>query len=337
MELHLNYIPAPSLVKISHTDKIVLMGSCFAESIGEKLVENKFNCLVNPNGILFNPSSIAVALHSYIKNDENIKIGDNNGPNFSFDHHGSFSKNTIEELRTEVLTARKQAHQFLKEAKFLIITFGSAYVFRYIKDMQIVANCHKLPQQDFLKDLLRVDDIVSEYSHLINDLRDFNPELKIIFTISPVKYLRDGIIYNNLSKAILIQSVHQMVSATSNPKSTLLNYFPAYELVNDDLRDYRFYKEDMAHPNEQAINYVWGKFTDTYFNTATKNLNVQITELIKATSHRPIHENTEKHSQFKKAYLQKCQQLEQEFSFLNFNKEKKYFNNQPNPETRNHK
>ena len=152
------------------------------------------------------------------------------------------------------------------------LTSKSAFVYRHIATNQIVANCHKLPQQDFLKDLLRVDDIVSIYSKLINELRDFNPDLKIIFTISPVKYLRDGIVNNNLSKAILIQSVHNMVSATSNPKSTLLNYFPAYELVTDDLRDYRFYKEDMAHPNEQAIDYVWEKFSDVYFNDETKQL-----------------------------------------------------------------
>ena len=328
MELHLNYTPTPSLAKISHTDKVLLIGSCFAENIGEKLLENKFKCLINPNGILFNPASIATALHSYIKNDGNIKIGTNNGLAFSFNHHGSFSKNTEKELRSEVLTARKEAHQFLKEAKFLIITFGSAYVYRDIKDMEVVANCHKLPQQNFLKDLLRVDDIVSTYSHLINELRDFNDDLKIIFTVSPVKYLRDGIINNNLSKSILLQSVHNKVSATSNLQSTLLNYFPAYELVNDDLRDYRFYKEDMAHPNEQAINYVWEKFSNCYFSNETKELNQKIKEITLAVNHRPLKENSDKHTEFKNNVLKKCTELENAHTFLNFTEEKEQLVNQ---------
>jgi hypothetical protein len=328
MELHLNYTPPRSLADITHADKILLIGSCFAENIGEKLLSCKFQTLVNPNGIIFNPISIATALQSYIKNDEAINTGTNNGLYFSFDHHGCFSKSTEQELRSEILTARKQAHQFLKEAKFLIITFGSAYVYRQIPSTEVVANCHKLPHQNFLKDLLRVDDIVSAYSKLINELRDFNPGLKIIFTISPVKYLRDGIINNNLSKSILIQSVHNMVSATSNPKSTLLNYFPAYEIVTDDLRDYRFYKEDMAHPNEQAINYVWEKFSDVYFNNETKQLNQKIKEVALAVNHRPLKTGTAQHSEFKDTILKKCTELESSYPFLNFSEEKEQLINQ---------
>lgn len=328
MELHLNYTPPRSIADITHADKIMLIGSCFAENIGDKLISNKFQTLVNPNGILFNPISIATALHSYIKNDTEVKLGNTNGLYFSLDHHGCFSKNTEQELKNEILAERKEAHQFLKEAKFLIITFGSAYVYRHLKTNHIVANCHKLPQQDFIKHLLTVDDINSAYSHLINELRDFNPELKIIFTISPVKYLRDGIINNNLSKSILIQSVHNMVSATSNTKSTLLNYFPAYELVNDDLRDYRFYKEDMAHPNEQAINYVWEKFSDVYFNNDTKQLNQKIKEVALAVNHRPIKADSEKHSEFRNSVLKKCTDLESAYPFLNFSEEKEQLINQ---------
>jgi hypothetical protein len=325
MNFNLNYSPPPSLAKISHNDKILLIGSCFAENIGEKLLANKFQALINPNGILFNPASIATAIESYIKNHQEVKIVNNNGLNCSLEHHGSFSRGTEQELTSTVLNARRNAHQFLKEAKFLIITFGSAYVYRHINANHIVANCHKLPQNDFIKDLLRVDDIISIYSKLINDLRDFNPSLKIIFTVSPVKYLRDGLINNNLSKAILLQAVHNKVSATSNLQSTLLNYFPAYELVNDDLRDYRFYKEDMAHPNEQAINYVWEKFSETYFSSETKQLNQKIKEITQAAQHRPLNENSEKHNEFKTATLKKCLELEGAYPFLNFSQEKEVF------------
>ena len=323
MEFHLNYSPAPSLAKIAHADKVLLIGSCFAESIGGKLKENKFTTLVNPNGILFNPFSIATAISSYIKNESNPKPGINNNLYFSFNHHGSFSSASEEELTNKINSATKEAHLFLKEAKFLIITFGSAFAYRHVATNQIVANCHKLPQKDFKKELLSADVIVLEYNSLIKSLKEFNPKLNIIFTVSPVKYLRDGVIENNLSKAILIQSVHQLLTPNSEfPTTNYSTYFPAYELVNDDLRDYRFYKEDMAHPNEQAINYVWEKFSDTYFNEETNKLVERITEITQASLHRPIKPNASEYLKFKKVYYDKCLELEKKHAFLDFSSEK---------------
>lgn len=333
MEFHLNYTPPRSLTDITHTDKIMLIGSCFAENIGEKLLSSKFQTLINPNGILFNPISIARALHSYIqpetKNQETSHIvvpsekpETSNGLFLSFDHHGSFSSTTKEALEHKITSSRKQAHQFLKEAKFLIITFGSAYAYRNIKTNHVVANCHKLPHQDFKKELLSAETIVSEYKSLITELQKFNPALTIIFTVSPVKYLRDGIIENNLSKAILIQSVHQLLTAYCSLPTA---YFPAYELVNDDLRDYRFYKEDMAHPNEQAINYVWEKFSDVYFSEETNSLIKNIKDITQAAQHRPINENTEQHQKFKQTYLNKCTELEKKHPHLNFSHEKQIY------------
>jgi hypothetical protein len=327
MNFHLNYTPKESLLKISHKDKIMLIGSCFAENIGEKLKANKFNCLINPNGILFNPQSIATALHSYMHPEKyKLQPGENNGLHFSFDHHGSFSFPDKAELESEIKRSIKEAHGFLKEAKILIITLGSAFVYRRIENAAIVANCHKLPQNQFLKGLLNTNDITGILQHLLNELRDFNSELKIIYTISPVKYLRDGLEGNTLSKAMLIEAVHHAVNATSNLLSTLENYFPAYELVTDDLRDYRFYKKDMAHPNEQAIDYVWEKFSDCYFDESTKKLNEKIKDIIGAASHRPIHNKTEAHQKFKTTYFKKCEELEKEFSFLNLSQEKNIFN-----------
>lgn len=325
MNFHLNYNPAPSLTKISHNDKIMLIGSCFAENIGNKLKEHKFQTLVNPNGILFNPISIAEAVHSYIKPGKyELRHGVNNGLHFSFDHHGSFSYTSKEVLEKEVKASVQNAHEFLKQAKYLIITLGSAYVYRQVLSGNVVANCHKLPQQNFMKDLLKVDDITSAYTTLINDLRNFNPGLKIIFTVSPVKYLRDGLIENNLSKSILIQSTH-LLSANHELPTRNCSYFPAYELVTDDLRDYRFYKEDMAHPNEQAINYIWEKFADTCFNEATKQTNEKISEITKAAAHRPIHETSEIHSKFKTIYFKKCEALEKEYPGIDLKKEKEIF------------
>jgi len=329
MELHLNYTPSRSLLDITHEDKIMLIGSCFAENIGKKLLENKFNCLINPNGILFNPASIAAALHSYIKPDKyQLRSGENNGLHFSYDHHGSFSYSSKAELEKEIKRSIAEAHSFLKETKILIITLGSAFVYRRMEDATIVANCHKLPHNNFMKGMMYPDDIVSVQSELINELRDFNPELRIIYTISPVKYLRDGLVGNSISKSSLIQAVHRKVAATSNPKSTLLNYFPAYELVTDDLRDYRFYKEDMAHPNEQAINYVWEKFSDCYFNEETKKLNQKIKEVTLAVNHRPLKADSVKHSEFINTITKKCTDLENSYPFLNFSEEKEQLINQ---------
>lgn len=318
MEFHLNYTPTPSPVKITHTDKILLIGSCFAENIGEKLNSSKFNVTINPNGILFNPISISKALTAYIKNESNPKPEINNNLYFSFEHHGSFSSTTKEELSDKIKNASQSAYSQLKEAKFLIITFGSAFAYRHIASDKIVANCHKLPQQEFKKELLSVEDIVTNYKLLFEELKKFNPQLNIILTVSPVKYLRDGIVENNLSKSILIQSVHQLLTANCH-------YFPAYELVTDDLRDYRFYKEDMAHPNEQAINYVWEKFSDVYFTLETRKLNEKIKDIKQAINHRPINENTSKHKEFKSAVLKKCIELESEFPELNLSSEKHFF------------
>lgn len=326
MELHLNYTPPLSPVKITHADKIVLIGSCFADNTGEKFLDSKFQALVNPNGILFNPVSIATALHSYIQpKTRNSKPETSRGLFVSFDHHGSFSSTTKKELEQKINSSRKQAHQFLKEAKFLIITLGSAFAYRHLKTNSIVANCHKLPQQDFKKELLPVETIVAEYTKLIAYLKKMNPALNIIFTVSPVKYLRDGIIENNISKSTLLLAIN-LLRTTNQQLPTF--YFPAFELVNDDLRDYRFYKEDMAHPNEQAINYVWKKFTDCYFNDDTKKLNYKIKEVTLALNHRPFKANSKKYFEFRDTILKKCTELENSYPFLNFSEEKEQLINQ---------
>lgn len=324
MEFHLNYNPAPSPVKISHKDSILTIGSCFAYELSTLLSEAKFNYGCNPNGILFNPSSISKALRSYIK--KTIITSNNliyhNGIYCSLDHqyHELDEKDV---LANSINDNTENYHDYLKNIKFLIITFGSAFVYRHIKTNQIVANCHKLPQQEFKKELLSVEDIVTDYKLLFEELKKFNPNLNIILTVSPVKYLRDGIIENNLSKAILIQAVHQLTSSNSELPTT--NYFPAYELVTDDLRDYRFYKEDMAHPNNQAIDYVWKKFSDVYFSQETKNLNEKIKEINQAIRHRPINENSPQHKEFRAAAYKKCTDLENNYPFLNFFHEKRFF------------
>lgn len=322
MRFHLNYKHPVQAQLISHKDKILLTGSCFAETIGNKLISSKFNCLLNPNGILFNPISIAYALRSYISPSEIEEEGivSNNGLYSSLHHHGCFSYLTKQELKKTILQSDKNAHFHLKEASFVIITFGTSAVFKLASTGEVVANCHKLPPADFTKEQLQPSVIIAEYNAIINEIKKFNQNVHFIFTVSPVKYLRDGLIENNLSKSVLIYSIHEIIRQNNS-----CSYFPAYEIVNDDLRDYRFYKPDMAHPNEMATNYVWQQFKESYFAQNTLQLLEKIEDIKIAEAHRPIHLQTEGHKKFTSTYLQKCRELMKAFPELDFTNEINYF------------
>ncbi|MFN0032965.1 MAG: GSCFA domain-containing protein [Flavobacteriales bacterium] len=253
-ELH--FPPAP--FSISHADSIVMQGSCFAENIGAWLNRYRFQANINSHGILFNPASITNALSDAIQEckytqDDLLKVSEKF---VSLNHHGKFSDANDDDCLLRINDSISNAHKDLKAATLLVITFGSAWAWRHIENDMIVANCHKMPQQQFRKELISSSWIVNEYGNLIPKLKGYNPKLKIIFTVSPVRYLRDGLVQNNLSKAQLITAVHELCSQFPD-----CFYFPAYELVTDDLRDYRFFKEDMLHPTAQAIEYVWKKFS----------------------------------------------------------------------------
>lgn len=318
MNFHLNYKHPVQKIQFSHKDKLFLIGSCFAENIGKFLTDAKFNCLVNPNGILFNPLSIANALHNYLHPadfSEN-SITEADGLFHSFFHHGSFSSNNKNSLISSIHESNLKAHDQIKDSKFLIITFGTSQVFALKENGMIVANCHKLSQQLFVRKQLQPNEIINEYIRLIKDIRKLNPTLQIIFTVSPVKYLRDGLIENNLSKSVLIYSIHEILKSASN-----CFYFPAYELVTDDLRDYRFYKPDMAHPSEEAVEYIWKQFKHSYIDKVSLDLISEIEEIQKASTHKPIHPETQQHLNFKNTYLQKCRQLQSAHPQIDFSSE----------------
>lgn len=283
MKFHLDYTPKKSSFLIDHSKRILLTGSCFSENIGDKLNEYKFETLVNPDGILFNPSSIANSLQNIILNQKEFDpfIIQRDGRFYSFLHHSYFSEQKREDLLSRIKIQTEVSNQFLKNADYLIITLGTAYVYKHKSLNKTVANCHKQPQQVFDKKLLKVEQIVSNYCRLIEHLQLFNPELRIVFTVSPVKHLRDGVEENALSKSVLLLSVHELVAKFSN-----CSYFPSYELVTDDLRDYRFYKKDMAHPNDLAVEYVWNKFSETFFSNDTRVLNEKILKLNTALNHK---------------------------------------------------
>ena len=214
MKFHLNYTPAKASFQISHKDSLLLVGSCFSENIGNLLRDSKFNASVNPGGILFNPSSIYSFLNAALndeKIDENLLL-ERDGLFYSFLHHSSFSSSSKNELIEKINTETSNTNLFLKSTKVLIITFGTAFIYRHYKLKQTVANCHKQPTDTFTKELSEVDQIVDLYSNLIEKIKKINPSLKIIFTVSPVKHLKDGVELNNLSKSTLLLSIHKLVA-----------------------------------------------------------------------------------------------------------------------------
>ena len=321
---HLNFNPEISSEKINHQQDVLFIGSCFSEHISKKLIDLKFSIDSNPFGIVFNPKSIYSSLQNCI---HNIEINESHYLErdehwFCLDAHSSLNSLKKNELQSRLLDTRNNWHEKLKTANWLVITFGSANCYEFKNTQTIVSNCHKLPANQFIKKMISSRDIVSDYDSLIKELQLINPNLKIIFTVSPVKHLRDGLIENSLSKSILIQSVHELIS-----KHAHCYYFPAYELVTDDLRDYRFYESDMAHPNMQAINYVFDKFVEVYFAEETKKINKHLSEINLAFQHKSFNSESQSHKAFKLNMMLKCKELSIKFPFLNLTMELNYFEN----------
>jgi GSCFA family len=320
MNFHLSF-PIPAFSEsLSYEHTAVWMGSCFAENLSEQMEKYKFQTIVNSHGVLYNPASIAVALRRYMNhtplNESELFFA--NECWHSWEHHSSFSHPDKHICLTNINEAISKTAMALKKADWLFITFGSAYT--YQRNKQLVGNCHKLPQQEFTKQLLTVAEIVNEYNDLIAKLKTINRNLKIVFTISPVRYIRDGIEENTRSKARLLEAVHQL-----KEQQTTVFYFPAYELMMDDLRDYRFYKTDLLHPNEQAIDYIFEKFRNTIFDEETGILFEKIKEIIVAKNHRPFYKESEAHKKFKTIYLERSKKLQLENEFLNLAEELNYF------------
>lgn len=322
MRFHLDLQTGISTDKIRHQQAILLIGSCFTEHIGQRLSNLKFNCHSNPFGIVFNPLSMIKTLDRLIEKkaftDEDVM--EHEGSWLSLDVHSSLSKSSRESLLSYLNNETEQWHQHLKKADWLILTFGSAYYYEYIATGTTVANCHKLPATSFTKKIAHAEELTSAYRELFEKLQLFNPSLKVIITVSPVKHLRDGVIQNNLSKSVLCLTAHGLIEGQNN-----CSYFPSYELVNDDLRDYRFYEADMAHPNKQAIDYVWSKFSGTYFDPETQTLVDKITALNTAFLHRPLQAESKAFSEFKSAQLKKCNELKARYPYLDLEKEQHYF------------
>lgn len=327
MQFRSEFTPKPFPTKIKITDKLLLVGSCFTEQIGKKLAAHKFNTLENPNGILFNPISIAKAIKSYAeeKTTNENDLFYHNELWASREHHTRFSDPDKQHALQKINTELHAAAIFIKTADWIFITLGSAFVYEW-KDItatdnyeNVAANCHKIPTDKFQRRLLSTSEIISVLKVMKDQVWDINPEAKFIFTISPVRHLREGFIENNRSKAALIQAVHEITNGTNS------FYFPAYELVIDDLRDYRFFAEDLVHPNYAATNYVWEKFVPAVIDEDSQQIMKEINELNAAVNHRPFNENSVAHNTFKEKYYNKVVAMQQTHPYLNLLPETKYF------------
>ncbi len=322
MNLIANIDIKPLPVPITHQQSILLMGSCFTEHIGNSLNDLKFNVLQNPNGILFESISVCRNLVSYIKDKHynSDELFYYNELWQSWNHHSQFSNPDKEKALEQINLSQHRAHHFLEKADWLIITLGSSFAYKLTEKGQFVANCHKAPGQWFDKQLITINEQVAELDNTIHQLFHFNPGLKIIFTISPVRHLRDGVVENNRSKARLLETVHHLVN-----KFDRLFYFPAYELVIDVLRDYRFYDIDLAHPNYAATQFVMEKFSDYAFTEQTKQLNKEIKQLVTARNHKAFHPASQQHMQFLHKHYEQTLRLQEQYPYLNLAAEIKQF------------
>jgi hypothetical protein len=320
MDFHLEFTPKPFDTRVSHQHRLMLIGSCFTEQIGGKLALHKFSVMDNPNGILFNPASIAKSVSSYIQNKRysEADLFYQNESWHSWEHHSRFSHPGKDHCLELINASQSAAHEFLEKADWLLLTLGSAFVYE-LENKNVVANCHKVPTDKFNKRLLDIDEVSGMLKNMQDELFAFNPNIKIIYTISPVRHLRDGFIENNRSKATLINAVHQLVQQGK------AFYFPAYELVIDDLRDYRFYAEDMVHPNYAATNYVWEKFVEACIDGPSQLLMKEINVINAARSHKPFNPGSEQHKKFLRSHLEKIQKLQELYPYIILADEIKYF------------
>ena len=296
--------------KIGYDDKLLLLGSCFADNIGEKFGAHYFQMLSNPYGTLYNPASIAAILspiansQSPISNPPIIEWG---GLWHSMLHHGSFSHSDRAQVLLRCEQSRELLRAFLQEATVVIVTFGTAWVYEY--EGKVVSNCHKMPANRFVRRRLSVDEIVAMWQPLLQAM----PDKHWIFTVSPIRHIKDGLHENQLSKAILLQAVEELVNKANSDK---VGYFPSYEILLDELRDYRFFAEDMVHPSPVAVEYIWQRFVDTYMTADTQNEMRTLYQLWRDRHHRFLHPESDEAQLFTQQIKTRLQLLQSRYPWL---------------------
>ena len=307
---------------IRYPEAVFLSGPCFTEHMGERIGSYRLPVLQNPHGILFNPVSIGDSLLSLVqeKRYEAEDLFYLHERWNSWDHHGRFSNPDQDACLEQINASQVSGSAFLRRADWLILTLGSAWVYVLKSTGRVVANCHKAPADWFQHRLLTLEEVLSVFDNLLHRLFLLRPGLRVVFTVSPVRHLREGMIENNRSKAVLIQAVHHLVDKFSG-----LAYFPAYELIVDDLRDYRFYAEDLVHPNHLATQYVWEKFVAGFMSPQAREVMQAMEPIIAARRHRPFNALSEEHRRFWARMREQCLALQEKYPFLDLSEDIKYF------------
>lgn len=302
-----------SAVEITYNDRILTLGSCFAENIGTKLQEAFFLTFINPFGVMYNPMSVAQGIR-HLLSEKEFTAADlfQSGSLWnSLAHSSTFSAVTADDALQKINSRLQAARYFLHETNVMMITLGTAWVFELVDTRKIVSNCHKLPASRFTRRRLSVDEIINEFTEVFGLLRNSYPGLKFIFTVSPIRHWKDGAHENTVSKSTL----HLAVDALEK-QFDFVHYFPAYEIMMDELRDYRFYASDMLHPSDVAVDYIWQRFGDTYFSSETLNLKKELERLRADLNHRPLHPETEEYRLFQLSVEKKKNGLIQDYPFL---------------------
>lgn len=304
---------------IDYNSKILLLGSCFVENIGRQLDYYKFQNFKNPFGILFHPLAIerlivnAVQAKTYTASD----LFFHNDQWHCFDAHSKLSHSDAAVLLKSLNDQVDRTAEYISNASHLVITLGTAWIYTHLETDKSVANCFKLPQKDFSKALLPLDEIYNALVSILLKVKKLNKDIKVIFTLSPVRHIKDGFVENSRSKAHLLTAIHQVVDDNTQTERSV-SYFPSYEIMMEELRDYRFYNEDMLHPSNLAVNYIWNNFTETWMHSSAKRVMQLVDDIQKGMQHRAFNPNTEQHQNFlKKLEFQKTK-LQSEYKHIEF-------------------
>ena len=304
---------------IDYNSKVLSFGSCFAENMANKFDYFKFQNETNPFGIIFNPVSIEKVIERAVTENwfTEKDVFFHNERWHSFEVHSDLSNSDRQELLETLNKAISETRKQLKEATHIIITYGTSWIYRNLESEQIVANCHKVPQKQFSKELLSVDAVEKSIQNTINLIQTLNSDINFIFTISPVRHIKDGFAENQLSKSHLFAALHQVLK-THNSQLITANYFPSYEIMMDELRDYRFYGEDMLHPNSVAIDYIWHKFSENYIAENAVSIMNEIEEIQKSLHHRSFNPESEQHKKFLAKLQQRINVLGEKLPHIRF-------------------
>ncbi|MDD7887592.1 GSCFA domain-containing protein [Flavivirga sp. 57AJ16] len=305
---------------IDYKSNILLLGSCFVENIGKKLDYYKFQNTQNPFGILFHPKAIENFISHAINEKTYLEeaVFFHNEQWHCFHAHSKLSNTSKENLLDDLNRNIKSTNLQIKKSTHIIITLGTAWVYRSVGTMEIVANCHKIPQRQFTKELLSVDEISKSIASIVNMIRGVNPKASIIFTVSPIRHLKDGFVENTQSKAHLISALHQFINQKSSTANSQSFYFPSYEMMMDELRDYRFYKEDMVHPSEIAIHYIWNRFHEVWISSKADKTMEEVNAIQKGLQHHPFNSTSEAHQKFLQKLELKKEALRSQFLHISF-------------------